>query len=1027
MRCTARGPLLLVLGLCAPLLYAQPPAADTAFTFARITTAEGITDNTINCLYQDRDGFLWIGTEAGLNKYDGNHVRTWRRSDGLGGEQVSDVLVDDAGICWAATRNGGLARIALDGSVRAYRHDERDSTSIATDRLVCLFDLNDTTLMIGAEQVPVLFMDKRTGRFSCWPGTGPLSPAHAVARVAPSTDWCHTIHAIDDRRLAVSFLIGHHRSIVDRVSGHVLDDRLFPSGPEEQTTSDIARIGDHLCGVGWQPQLAVRPLTAPAMGTRWHPLPDEGTSLVGLDDRHALVGLRTKGLALVDLESGAVRTITHHLTDRRSLADDRVRCLLRDDAGRIWVGTRQGLSVHDPGMPGLEAIPLYDGPTSTGHPEVSAYRIDLDAQGRPVVSTNDGLFLLDGGRFRHQVPVFEGRPQETTGLFHTAMGDLLGTEHGLYRYDLERNRVHPLTPPSAKGTPIHELSRMVQVRHAYADTLEGRPCLVVGVMGYGTVWFEPATLRSTLLITEKARPRSVPNNLTRELLRTRDGTYWSATPAGVFRWMLDRAHVENAFDVYRREAPGRTLPGNDVQDLLEDEQGGIWAATRDGGLVLIRDTACTAFPCPRPAGNAMFGLALDRRGRIWCTTSNGIEVFDPADRSFFHVAVEGMQGSAALGGAIATLSDGRIAFIAENTFFIADPERMLTARPPPAPYLTGMRVDGRPALDRLREGVVHLSADEHALALAVSALRLTGPGPMSFAVRLEGVDEVPHLARGTDEVTYASLPPGDFRLFARSVDSSGAPGEEVLLALVHVDAPFWQRWWFYALLAVGASAGVLGWSRYRLRQALALHAVRDRIASDLHDEVGSSLSSITIGSQLAAQLSKGEDEQVRQLIARIGETSGASLRSMSDIVWAIDPKNDEGEALVKRLRRIAQDLLESKGVGVSFLATGGVEELRLPMDVRKELLLIGKEAMHNVSKHAGARHATVTVDRADGELTLSVEDDGRGFDPTLHPDGHGLTSMQRRGAALGSTVRIDSAPGRGTRVTVRVDLASIRD
>ncbi|MBS1580573.1 MAG: ATP-binding protein, partial [Bacteroidetes bacterium] len=653
--------------------------------------------------------------------------------------------------------------------------------------------------------------------------------------------------------------------------------------------------------------------------------------------------------------------------------------------------------------------------------------IDLDAQGRPVVSTNDGLFLLDGGRFRHQVPLFEGRPQEATGLFHTAIGDLLGTEHGLYRYDLERNLVRPLTPPSTKGTPIHELSRMVQVRHAYADTLESRPCLVVGVMGYGTVWFEPATLRSTLLITEKGLPRSMPNNLTRELLRTRDGTYWSATPAGVFRWMLDRAHVENAFDVYRMDVPGRALPGNDVQDLLEDGQGGIWVATRDGGLALIRNGSCTAFPCPRPAGNAVFGLALDRRGRIWCTTANGIEVFDPADGSFFHVAVEGMQGSAALGGAIATLPDGRIGFIAENTFFIADPERMLTARPLPAPYLTGMRVDGRPAMDRSQAGTVRLSADEHALALAVSALRLTGPGPMSFAVRLEGVDEVPHLARGTDEVTYASLPPGDFRLFARSVDSSGALGEEVLLTLVHVAAPFWQRWWFYALLAVAASAGVLGWSRYRLRQALALHAVRDRIASDLHDEVGSSLSSITIGSQLAAQLSKGEDEQVRQLIARIGETSSASLRSMSDIVWAIDPKNDEGEALVKRLRRIAQELLESKGIGVAFLATGGVEELRLPMDVRKELLLIGKEAMHNVSKHAGAKQVTVTVDRSDGKLTLGVEDDGRGFDPMLHPDGHGLTSMQRRGAALGSMVRIDSAPGRGTRVMVRVDLANIRD
>jgi signal transduction histidine kinase len=208
---------------------------------------------------------------------------------------------------------------------------------------------------------------------------------------------------------------------------------------------------------------------------------------------------------------------------------------------------------------------------------------------------------------------------------------------------------------------------------------------------------------------------------------------------------------------------------------------------------------------------------------------------------------------------------------------------------------------------------------------------------------------------------------------------------------------------------------------------LKLQAVRDRIASDLHDEVGSSLSSITIGSQLAAQLSTGDNEKVKEIMARIGETSSESLRSMSDIVWAIDPKNDQGDALVKRMRRIANELLEGKGVELSFQVGPGVEELKLPMNARKELLLLYKEAVHNASKYSGATVVEVGLHLRNGALDLSVQDRGCGFEPALHPDGHGLGSMHRRAEALGTRLQLESAPGRGTRVGVVVDITRIRD
>jgi signal transduction histidine kinase len=203
---------------------------------------------------------------------------------------------------------------------------------------------------------------------------------------------------------------------------------------------------------------------------------------------------------------------------------------------------------------------------------------------------------------------------------------------------------------------------------------------------------------------------------------------------------------------------------------------------------------------------------------------------------------------------------------------------------------------------------------------------------------------------------------------------------------------------------------------------LKLQSVRNRIASDLHDEIGSSLSSITIGSKLAAQLSTNESQQVKEILARIGETSSESLRSISDIVWAIDPKNDQGEALVKRMRRIANELLESKGIETHFEVSPGVDELKLPMNARKEIVLIYKEAVHNASKYSGATRVEVALNLDAERLTLRVSDNGTGFDPVLHPDGHGLGSMRRRAETLGSTLELRSARGDGTCIAICVDL-----
>ena len=428
-------------------------------------------------------------------------------------------------------------------------------------------------------------------------------------------------------------------------------------------------------------------------------------------------------------------------------------------------------------------------------------------------------------------------------------------------------------------------------------------------------------------------------------------------------------------------------------------------------------------PAEGPLGSVL-GLASDAKGRIWITTNGSVRCFDPHSKEFLAVPIARQMNFTK---AINTLSKGHIAMAADNSLLVIDPAGSEELPPIPVPVISAFHAPERSLQGPPEEGWLDLSYRGSTVELWISAQYFGAISPVEFLYQLEGTGTGWNETDASRPITYSALPSGDHELLVRVRDPYGRTGETHRLLLIRVSAPFWRSWWFYALIALGISTGIYLWSRYRIDQAVRVQRVRDRIASDLHDEVGSSLSSITIGSQLAMRLGHDQNEQVRDLLTRIGKTSSESLRSMSDIVWAIDPKNDEGEALVGRMRRFANDLLDSKGIETVFIIGPGIDELKLSMHVRKELLLLYKEAIHNASKYSGSDRVCVSLCSENGRLILTVRDNGSGFDVALHQDGHGLASMRRRAADLGSDLMLTSAPGEGTEVGVSIEIAKIRE
>jgi signal transduction histidine kinase len=254
-------------------------------------------------------------------------------------------------------------------------------------------------------------------------------------------------------------------------------------------------------------------------------------------------------------------------------------------------------------------------------------------------------------------------------------------------------------------------------------------------------------------------------------------------------------------------------------------------------------------------------------------------------------------------------------------------------------------------------------------------------------------------------------------------------------------APFWRQGWFLSLgLVVFALAGA-GAYRYRVRRLIELERVRTRIAGDLHDDIGSTLSQIAILGEVARARVGAADSAVEDTLARITTLSRQSVDSMSDLVWAIDPHKDRLDSLAQRMRRHASDVLPPLGITFTFevppplaryltsygeaspkrpwaAKAGGDDRLAVGADVRREVVLAFKEVLNNAIRHADCRAIAVSLRTERSWLVLTVTDDGRGFDPARATEGHGLGSLRRRAAALGGALEISGNPG--TRVTLRI-------
>lgn len=955
--------------------------------FRRYGVADGLPNGSVTAIHQDSKGFLWVGTRAGICRFDGERFITLDSRSGLPHPLINAIAEDKAGRIWVGTNGGGLASISPDHGMRiaAFRIDSRPGServnSLAFDRLGHLWCATDAGLYKG------ILVDEGPPQMTAivaHPETAGLMP---VLKDPDGSLWFgifhEVIHVDGDSVERIPTPVG---AAFDEVTGLVRDSsgRLlagFGASVSALEGSEVKRSG---FTKGFTP--ALFPISLPA-GQKIYQMLSGPKGTIWIASRRGLLKWQGSGVATYGSLNG--------------LGSDLLFSLANDREGNLWIGTQNA---------GLVRLSIDSGVRYTareGLPEDSVAAVVPTGDGSATLSLlNGGLAELHGDRVV-RVSGSDRPPFNRTSLRLARDGRKcwwLGTDSALFRVDgpsvdlarAERIRSEEENDILLVEAPFH----LDPAGDLWASSRDG------------TVWRFPSGA-SRPVAAFRNPPVSGDDSLGR-LLMTRSGVLWVATARRFGRISGTR---------FEPVETGVSFSQTPVRALLQDSVGRLWVGLRNGGLLTAPDPESAA-PRFAPVGRrgelsstSVLSLAEGVRGEVLAGTERGIDVCDPRGLLRHLGAANGvpetrvtMLAKETSGPLWAATADGVVRLASTG----AGPARL------PAPvYLRRISIadEARPRLENGSLRSMDLSLPPSpSLSIEWTGVSLSDAGALHYQFALEEVDKAWSGPTTERSVSYVRLPAGRYRFRVRAVTPDGLVSEEPAVLSLSVPPPVWRRLWFLSLVALGLGLVARVVYRARIERLLAVERIRTRIASDLHDDVGSSLSRIAVLSDAARRVSGEIDSEVGERLDRIAEISRELVDTMSDIVWAVNPARDRLRDLSQRMRRFAEDLLGAAGLELSLSLPSPEEDVPISADVRREVLMIFKEAVHNVLRHAGARSVAIRVERVGGRILLSVKDDGCGFETGAPREGNGLSNIALRSARLGGTLVILSTKGEGSEV-----------
>jgi ligand-binding sensor domain-containing protein/signal transduction histidine kinase len=975
------------------------------------TTADGLAHNSVHRIVSDSHGFLWFCTAEGLSRFDGYGFHNYGTAEGLPDPNVYDMLETRSGLYWVGT-GGGLCRFRKNQSGHSSTAAFQPAVlpAAAGREIHCLAEGHDGTLWVGtsmglsrsarvADGEAFQFVDLDIPQGTNWPITALLEDRYQ------------------------SLWIGTGNGLYRRWNDGRLQ-RYRPGAWDKGSALWISMLRQDRQGRVWvstnKGLISLKP--TPTAYSDEHLFTESKGIRSGLVfdavpvDGETLWAVLLDGISKLLPDPPHVMKRLEPLTSSFGLSDFPLESIAQDRDHNTWIGSDGG-GVSRIARDGFVSFSEADGLGS--HDIVSVFE-NVHGQLSVVSRSRNALYLniLTQGKFK---AIRINVPSDLVSMRWHGHYQVIANTGDDEWWVASRGGV-------ARFTGIKDPAELARRQPVYYRPLEnilrlfndGRGDLWISNQHYPenvlTVW-NHSTGAFDSFPESKGGPNLV-NDRIQAYAEDRGGALWVGLEHGGL-WRRSKTGFQHF-------GSAEGAPGRSINSLYTDGEGRLWVGSSVAGVGVV-DRPTSTRPTFRSyttseglSSNEIQCITQDLAGRMYLGTARGVDRLEPATG---HVKRYTTADGLAAGELQTAFRDrlGQLWFGTQQGLSRFVPRNRDAASPVPV-RLSGIRVEDTPvAISLAGETNVSLpdvSAGRDRVQFDFVGLSFEAGEALQYQYKLESTDHTWSAYTRQRSVVYAGLQPGHYRFLVRAVSSGGLLSPQPASADFTILAPIWLRWWFL-LAAFGIITFVfyLGW-RYRARQLAAVQRIRKRIATDLHDDIGSGLSQIAI---LTEVMRKESSRHSGTALDHIADVSRELVDSMSDIVWATDPNRDRLGDLVQRMRQFAGEVLGGSEIEFQLLLGGIEEQLKLSANVRRQVYLVFKECLNNVVHHSESTEARVTLDAAPNSIVLEISDNGKGFDISQNHPGHGLASMKERTASLDGNIEWVSGVG-GTTVKMRVPL-----
>ncbi len=1041
-------------------------AQQNILTFKNLSIDNGLSQNTINCIHQDKYGFMWFGTQDGLNRYDGYTFIQYRNErdniNSLSNNYIWDIYEDDEGILWIATFGGGLNKInPLTGEITCFKFNPDDSTSFPSNRLFSITESPKGILWIGGNEGLIRF-NKKTLSSKIFFAQKNLDNVYKDNYVGIVTA---------DESGNVWFRCDSGLTMINTKSLQVKYFRKSPysNSIELGNVSDIKHINDVLlvtCSAGLleiNPKLKTDKLLLTSSTIRVDDQTPDFLRVLLLSNHHYAIGTNM-GLILFDKLTDRISIYQNDPEDVQSISHNKVFSLFQSNDKVIWIGTQNGLNQIESETPDFIHIRNIRGKNGLSSKEVKCFIEDRDSLlwigttgGLNLYNLRSGVFKVFRSNGKNTYPMFSNY---ILCLFKDSKGNKwMGTKGGgFYKIENDKNSEVKIT----RVSPFNDAARGVSVHYITEDNAG---FLWIGTGGAGLWKYNPSdnTVKKYFTAKDGTGP-SHPYVYT--ILNDSYGNLWIGTPTGGLN--LFNPQSEKFIYFQNKQENPNSISNNIILSLHEDKQSNLWIGTAGGLNKLIpklgknifqklssvhSDSLFQSYSEPQGFPNdVIYGMLEDEHGKLWTTTNSGIAVFDMNEAYVIRTfdVSDGLQSNEFNQNGFFKNKDGLFFFGGINGFNICHPDSIKGNQFIPPIVLTRLSLFNEPVKvgsDSLKKfflekelhsiDEISLSWQQDVITFEFAALSYINPDKNQYSYMLEGFDKDWVQAGNIRSATYTNLDPGKYIFKVRASNSSGIWNQAGTALKIYISTPPWVSWYAYLFYAAIFISILVAYIQFRIKMATReletqskiewarieeREEVRKKSSADFHDEAGNRLTKISLFTELAKSESYLHPS-LREYLNKIEENTKELSSGMRDFIWVLDPAKDSLYDTISRLKDFGNSMFDL--TEIRFNVYGLMDEMKnivLAMEARRALILIFKEAMNNCVKYSQAKNVELTCISGINFLEIMLKDDGKGFDILGNSNGYGINNMKNRAKKINYDLEIISGINKGTLIKLKMNI-----